>query len=224
MAFASLSLISLLSSAIQYWAWAIPAFVASLGSYSRIQDYLLLAEGSAPRQPAIYVEKSDRDAFGSMPEGKPRASSDLLVTIDNASFGYGASLQNVLQDISLQIRAGTVHFLSGSVQSGKSTLLRAMLREVLPRRGHLRCDVSSIAYCAQHPWVPNTSVRDVITATSTLFDQVWFSAVMHACGLDEDCRVLPQGIQTRVGTNGANLSGGQQQRLVSEHLLVLRRP
>ncbi|KAI1196741.1 P-loop containing nucleoside triphosphate hydrolase protein [Nemania serpens] len=221
-AFASLSLISLLSSAIQYWAWAIPAFVASLGSYSRIQDYLLLAEGSAPRQPAIYVEKSDRDAFGSMPEGKPRASSDLLVTIDNASFGYGASLQNVLQDISLQIRAGTVHFLSGSVQSGKSTLLRAMLREVLPRRGHLRCDVSSIAYCAQHPWVPNTSVRDVITATSTLFDQVWFSAVMHACGLDEDCRVLPQGIQTRVGTNGANLSGGQQQRLALARALYSR--
>lgn len=64
----------------------------------------------------------------------------------------------------------------------------------------------------QTAWVQNLSIRDNITF-GLPFDEARYNAVIHACALEQDLKMLPQGDQSFGGLRGMNLSGGQRQRL-----------
>ena len=217
-AFSSWAFISLLSTAIQFWAWAIPAFYASMGCYDRIQAYLLLeeAQGGSKSSP------KDEPKYQSAPTNASEKSDPTksLLRIENGSFSYGTTGRAVIQNMSLDIAPGSITMVLGPVGSGKSTLLKAMLGEVAIKDGSIQTSISSIGYCPHDPWLPNLSLRELITGVSD-YDEKWFATVLHACALDEDVPRLSKGINTVVGTKGAVLSGGQKQRVVSYDLYDL---
>ena len=64
----------------------------------------------------------------------------------------------------------------------------------------------------QTAWIQNLSIRDNITF-GLPFDEARYNAVIHACALEPDLAMLPQGDQSMGGLRGMNLSGGQRQRL-----------
>jgi len=59
----------------------------------------------------------------------------------------------------------------------------------------------------------NASIQSNIISFSE-FDSELYSSIIHACDLDSDLEVLPQGDATLVGSKGFSLSGGQKQRIV----------
>ncbi|KDN69983.1 putative ABC multidrug transporter [Colletotrichum sublineola] len=111
----------------------------------------------------------------------------------------------------------------GSPGSGKSSLLLSVLGELHQKTGEIfRKPYLEIAFCAQEPWLPDLSIRDVITRPLRL-DGVWLSEVIAACDLAQDISLLPQKEDTMIGSSGSRLSGGQKQRVSLARALYSRK-
>ena len=99
----------------------------------------------------------------------------------------------------------------GSVGSGKSSLLAALVGEMRKTKGDLIVGAER-AFCPQQAWFQHLSLRDNILFGNE-YDEKLYNAVIEACSLSTDLSALPSGDQTEIGERGINLSGGQKQRL-----------
>ena len=146
------------------------------------------------------------------------------VTIDNVSFHYATSLVGV-DGIHLHVPAGNTLALVGATGSGKSTLIKLLLRFYDPESGRVLIDgqpitgVSmnslrqSIGLVSQDVYLFEGSIRDNIAYGKPDADE---AAIMDAAKTAEAwsfIKTLPQGLDTPVGERGVRLSGGQRQRL-----------
>lgn len=92
-------------------------------------------------------------------------------------------------------------------------LLLALLGEMTQLRGHLIMSkepstvdqdgfMQSISYAAQTPWLRNQSIKDNILFGYP-FDQERYDAVVEACALKTDFKVLDDGDLTEIGARHA---------------------
>ncbi|GJJ75899.1 hypothetical protein EMPS_08257 [Entomortierella parvispora] len=116
-----------------------------------------------------------------------------------------------LQNIHLRIPRGSLVAVVGSVGSGKSSLLQAMVGNMTKSAGQV-LQGTTISYASQTPWIQNASIRDNILF-DTPFDEDRYWRVVRACCLDQDLKSFPSGDLTEIGERGVNLSGGQKARL-----------
>ncbi len=140
------------------------------------------------------------------------------IVIRNGAFGWFRDEPPVLQSIDITFKTSQLTMVVGPVASGKSTLLKAILGEVPVLSGSVTVADKLISFCDQTPWLRNATVQQNILGYSN-FDSKWYSAVVHACALDDDFTQLPAGDQSLVGTNGITLSGGQKHRIASRYPL-----
>ncbi|KAH8589326.1 P-loop containing nucleoside triphosphate hydrolase protein [Bisporella sp. PMI_857] len=112
----------------------------------------------------------------------------------------------------------------GIVGTGKSALLKAIIGELKCRVGKIECDSANIAYCAQTPWLPNLTVRQIVCGYQFELteDKEWYDTVVHACAFGEDIQLLPDRDETMVGSRGVTLSGDQKQRLALARAIYSR--
>jgi hypothetical protein len=75
--------------------------------------------------------------------------------------------------------------------AGKSSILQAILNKMIVAEGRVEVG-GTIAYVPQSPWVQNLSLRDNILFGMP-FDQEKYKAVVHACALELDLKILPNG-------------------------------
>lgn len=214
-AFASLSLINLVTNPLVYFCQALPSCAQAAACFGRIESYCLKKPVSIQSNspPSTRLDSSD----GSMPLRHLRTSPNLrgsLVSFEKAdiSWSWGAP-ELALRDLTLTIRPGLTAII-GPIASGKSTLLQSMIRETTLKSGCVTTIQSGVAFCTQIPWIMDDTIRRNITGDST-FDQKWYDFSVSCCGLDEDLERMPRNDQTIAGSNGASLSGGQRQRVVS---------
>ncbi|GMT16667.1 hypothetical protein PFISCL1PPCAC_7964, partial [Pristionchus fissidentatus] len=121
------------------------------------------------------------------------------------------SAKPTLREIDTLVKRGSFISVVGTVGSGKSSVLSAMLGELTRLRGEIRVN-GSVAYVPQQAWIQNLSVRDNITFGKP-FDRRWYDKVIFSCALAPDFAILPHGDQTEIGEKGINLSGGQKARI-----------
>ncbi len=70
----------------------------------------------------------------------------------------------------------------------------------------------SVAYCSQSPWLLGTTLKENILFGSP-YDERRYRAVIKACALEPDLKILEYGDETEVGEKGTSLSGGQKARI-----------
>uniref|UniRef100_A0A3Q3K208 ATP-binding cassette sub-family C member 5 n=1 Tax=Monopterus albus TaxID=43700 RepID=A0A3Q3K208_MONAL len=120
-------------------------------------------------------------------------------------------LQSTLHCISLSIQQGKLVGVCGSVGSGKTSLISAILGQMTVLEGNVAVR-GRLAYVAQQAWILNATLRDNI-----LFGQEYhedrYQSVLSSCCLRPDLALLPNADLTEIGERGANLSGGQRQRI-----------
>ncbi|CAK1546481.1 unnamed protein product [Leptosia nina] len=116
-----------------------------------------------------------------------------------------------LMDINLAIKPDTLTVIVGTVGSGKSTLIQAMLKELIPSSGSLSVR-GNLAYAAQEPWLFDASVRQNILFGQDL-DLRRYKQVIKCCQLKTDLDILSHGDKSVVGERGTSLSGGQRARI-----------
>ncbi|KAF5532006.1 multidrug resistance-associated 1 [Fusarium phyllophilum] len=228
-AYTSLSLIYLLSSPMSTLIRTIPGMKASLACFDRMQGFLLSDSCKDHRLPLSVRDSTTQQEsrnFGRRSFGQDRASIELLdcsnepsvaigqplMIVSDASFGWTKAEAPVLNNISFPVRKSHFTFVIGSVGSGKSTLMKALLGELQPSKGFVYTDAQRIAFVDQKPWIQNLTIRQNILGIST-YHKDWYDRVVHACGLEQDIVEMPDKDATKAGSGGVSLSGGQNQRL-----------
>lgn len=116
-----------------------------------------------------------------------------------------------LTGLNVNIKKGQLVAVVGSVGSGKSSLLSALLGELNLQKGKVKV-LGSIAYCDQRPWIINATVQENILF-GLPYDEDRFDLAVHATNLEDDIHMLPGGVLTEIGEKGINLSGGQKARV-----------
>ncbi|WP_050713203.1 MULTISPECIES: ABC transporter ATP-binding protein [unclassified Halomonas] len=146
------------------------------------------------------------------------------VTVDNVSFHYATSGVGV-DGIHLQVPAGNTLALVGATGSGKSTLIKLLLRFYDPENGRVLIDgqpiteVSmnslrqSIGLVSQDVYLFEGSIRDNIAYGKPDADEAAITDAAKTAEAWSFIETLPQGLDTPVGERGVRLSGGQRQRL-----------
>jgi len=224
-AFASLSIITLVTSPAEQLLAVIPQLAAALACFDRLQAYL---RSSSVEE--CQVELSCRRSFltsdSKVEDGstlvmlqKP-SRPDIAIFAEKITVSPAPTVKEAaIHDISFALEAGTITVLLGPIGSGKSTLLKAILGELSCTTGEIKVKSRKIAYCSQSPWLMNVSVKDSICGSMGLaevdLDSEWYKTVLHACALEHDVQQWPNGDQSIVGSKGITLSGGQKQRVVS---------
>lgn len=149
----------------------------------------------------------------------------LGIRLDHVSFAYKQEDGEVLHDVNLDIRPGTVTALVGPSGSGKSTIAKLIagfwdvtggsvaLGGVDLRKIPLEQLNRQIAYVSQDNYLFDRTVRDNIRMGRLNATDAEVEAVARAAGCDDFIRQLDQGYDTICGGGGGHLSGGEKQRI-----------
>ncbi|XP_046390511.1 ATP-binding cassette sub-family C member 5-like [Ischnura elegans] len=116
-----------------------------------------------------------------------------------------------LQGINFSLKKGKLVAVCGGVGSGKSSLLSAVMGDMLVVSGRVEVN-GSIAVVSQQAWIFNDTVQENILFGLPL-DHDRYKNVLDVCCLNRDLKLLPNGDMTEIGERGTNLSGGQKQRI-----------
>ncbi|BEH13761.1 MULTISPECIES: ABC transporter ATP-binding protein [Marinobacter] len=146
------------------------------------------------------------------------------VAFDQVGFHYASSGAGV-NGISLEVPAGNTLALVGATGSGKSTLIKLLLRFYDPTHGEIRLDGQAIrnvslkslrdaiGLVSQDVYLFEGSIRDNLAyGKPDATDEEIIEAARTAEAWSFISQ-LPQGLDTPVGERGVRLSGGQRQRL-----------
>lgn len=159
---------------------------------------------------------------------------DILgnILFKEVTFRYRPDGKNVLNAVSLSIKAGEVIGIVGRSGSGKSTLTKLIQRLYVPSQGNIFVDGNDIALVdpswlrrqigvvLQDNILLNRSIRDNIALSYPSMPIEQVIQLAKLAGAHEFIMDLPEGYNTLVGEHGANLSGGQKQRVAIARALA----
>lgn len=153
------------------------------------------------------------------------------IALSRVTFRYDPSGPPVLDDVSLEVRAGEFVAVVGPSGSGKSTLLRLLLGFETPERGTVQYDGQNLAaldvsavrrqlgVVLQHSKImPGDIYRNIVGSTLLTIDDAWDAA--RRAALEEDITLMPMGMHTMISEGGGTFSGGQRQRLLIARALA----
>ena len=191
-----------------------------ISKLSRVYNKIQQAMGAASRVFEILDTKSE---IADIPGAKPIPPLKNEVVMENVSFTYDT--EEVLRDINLTVKAGSVLAIVGTSGAGKSTLVDLLARFYDPARGRVLFDGKDISgatlesvrgqigIVTQEIFLFNDTVRNNIAYGR---DDAPMESVVRAAKAayaDDFIRQMPKGYDTEIGERGVRLSGGQRQRL-----------
>lgn len=155
--------------------------------------------------------------------------------LENITFAYQNRLP-VIENLSLHIPAGKTIAIVGSTGSGKSSLVKLLLRLYEIHEGKIYLDGLDIQQIKLQDlrkaigWVS----QDVFLFHGTVAENITYGtfdgslpAIIEAAKIaeaDDFIKKLPQGYDTIVGERGQKLSGGQRQRIAIARAILKNPP
>ena len=161
-------------------------------------------------------------------------SFDKKIEISNLNFEYVKNFP-VLNDISIDINKGQTTAIVGSTGSGKSTLIKLILRLYDSTSGEIKFDGKNIRDLELDSLRNKIGLvsQDIFLFEGTVFENIAYGnldakdeEVWEAAKLSESDKfinLLPNKENTIVGERGQKLSGGQRQR-ISIARAILKNP
>lgn len=161
----------------------------------------------------------------------PFTDSAVKVEVKQVRFHYPGKTENVLDDLSFDIRPGEKLALVGASGGGKTTLVQMLLGFYRPDEGQILYNgvpIEQIGYqqvreyvatVLQTPMLFNQSIRFNLTLGRDLADEALWQALEMA-QLADTVRTLESQLDTMIGRNGIKLSGGQRQRLAIARMIL----
>lgn len=212
-----------LSTLITY----IMMIMMALMMISMVYVQIIISKNSTERIVEIIEEVPDIQS----PENAIKEVKDGSVDFDNVSFCYHEG-KDVLSDIDLRIKSGSMVGIIGSTGSSKTTLVSLMARLYDATKGDVKVGgVNVKEYDLK-------TLRDkvaVVLQKNTLFtgtirsNLLWGKEDATEEELDKACELaqckeflarFPKGLDTEIAQGGTNVSGGQKQRLCIARALL----
>lgn len=171
------------------------------------------------------------DILNSPTESKNKSSKSSLpkltgnIGFKDVKFRYNPESKLVLNDLSLDIKAGESIGIVGKSGSGKSTLTKLIQRLYIPEAGKVLVDGvdlstvdtvwlrQNIGVVLQESFLFNRSIRENIALTNPSASIEKVTAAAKYAGAHDFILELKDGYDTIVEEGGSNFSGGQKQRL-----------
>ena len=161
-------------------------------------------------------------------------SVEKFISLEEVNFSYVDNFP-VLNDVSINIKKGSTTAIVGSTGSGKSTLIKLLLRLYDVKAGKIKFDDKDIRDLNIHSLRKTIGLvsQDIFLFEGTVFeniaygnleasnDDIWKAAKLSES--DEFINLLPNKENTIVGERGQKLSGGQRQR-ISIARAILKNP
>ena len=148
------------------------------------------------------------------------------IRINSLSFAYpGAGNDNVLHDINLEIPEKKVTALVGVSGSGKTTLLKLLQKFYDSYKGKINIGNTDLKKLRPRYWrgitgsvmqdsyIFNDTIANNIALGDENPDKERIKRASRIAEIDSFINVLPQGFDTRIGSEAAGISGGQRQRM-----------
>lgn len=159
-----------------------------------------------------------------LPAGMPLPPPKGALAVEQVSAAAPGSSTLLLRDLQFALAPGEVLVVIGASGAGKSVLARVLLGLWPASAGKVRLDGVDIAgwpktelgphigYLPQGVDLLDGSLAQNISRFGSS-DPLQLSTAVEAADLHELAQSLPQGLDTRIGPEGARLSGGQRQRV-----------
>ena len=228
-----------------------------LAAGSRLSAYIGATVGEIGFLRGVWLDGSRRlawleDYAASLTEHADTPAPDRLVDgirLDHVSFAYPGTTRQVLEDVSLELKQGSVIAIVGENGSGKSTLVKLLARLYQPDQGRILVDGVDLARIPADDWREHVAgafqdfFRFEFRARHTvglgdvprIDDHPAVVAAVARAGADDVIGHLNAGLETQLGPtwpSGVEVSFGQWQKLalargfMRDHplLLVLDEP
>jgi ATP-binding cassette subfamily B protein len=149
------------------------------------------------------------------------------ITITDLSFGYHDD-EPVLRNVNLDIAAGETLAIVGPPGSGKSSLIRALLRMYPYQTGSIQIDGHEIMNTNRHwirqqigvvlqdPFLYSRSIRDNLMIGRPGASHEEITAACDHAAISGAIQDFPEGFDAMVGERGVTLSGGQRSMIRSQ--------
>lgn len=159
------------------------------------------------------------------PQHPERLEEPGTIEFRNVSFRYPSSETDNLRNVDIVLEKGRTLGIVGRTGSGKTTLVRQLLREYPPPRGSVLISgrpIETLAlddlkrwigYVPQQPFLFSRTVRENILFAVGKEGEDRLEEAIDLSALRNDMTFLPNGLDTLVGEQGVALSGGQKQRV-----------
>ena len=154
---------------------------------------------------------------------KDNESLDNVLEIKNVYFKYDNTINYILQDINLEIKRGDKYLVLGEIGSGKTTLVKLLLRLIKPQKGNLHLNglcynnyevkafFKKMGFMPQNCVLFNRSIIENIRYDNETTAREEILEILHKFGIMKHFSNLNDGVDSLAGKNGMNLSGGQRQ-------------
>ena len=165
-------------------------------------------------------ENSEANFINQLPENKS-------IHFNNLSFTYpGAGNEPVLQNINLQIPEGKVTAIGGVSGSGKTTILKLLLKFYDYYNGDIKIGETNYRYISPSFWrkqcgavlqegyIFNDTIARNIAVGVELIDYENLIRCCKTSNILSFVESLPNGFNTQLGAEGVGMSQGQKQRLL----------
>lgn len=177
------------------------------------------------------TEPSVQDA----PDAQPLENVVGSIDVDHVTFAYDGEL-DVLDDVSIQIRAGETVAIVGPSGGGKTTLCQLIPRFYDTTSGEIRIDGQNIRNVTQQSLRRSIGIvqQDVFLFADSILENIRYGRpdatdaeveeAAKKAEIYDDIMQMPDGFQTYVGERGTLLSGGQKQRISIARIFLKNPP
>jgi ATP-binding cassette subfamily B protein len=161
-----------------------------------------------------------------------RVAEPGAIEFHRVTFRYPASTVNNLRDLRIRLERGQTLGIVGRTGSGKTTLIRQLLREYPMGEGRLTISEKPLeqiafddlkgwyGYVPQTPFLFSRTVRENILFAKSDATEEELREAIRLSAFEKDLEFLPDGLETLVGEKGVALSGGQKQRVSIARALI----
>ncbi|MBE5322226.1 peptidase domain-containing ABC transporter [Pedobacter sp. MR2016-19] len=149
------------------------------------------------------------------------------IAVNNLSFTYpGAGNEPVLKDINIAIPEGKTTAIVGMSGSGKTTILKLLLRFYIPQKGEIKIGATHIDQISYRYWrgqcgivmqdgfIFSDSIAKNIAVGDDYPDSIKLEHAIKMANINDLIENLPLGLHTKIGAEGNGISQGQKQRIL----------
>ncbi|MDJ1485604.1 peptidase domain-containing ABC transporter [Cytophagaceae bacterium YF14B1] len=200
------------------------------GQEALLPDMAMPADtiGEMPADPVSYHQQTTSHVPASAHPAKAIQDPGLTsgISIAQVSFRYGGPRSKmVLNDATFHIPKGKVTAIVGASGSGKTTIVKLLLKFYEPSQGEILIDGTDLNHLSARWWRSQcgTVMQDGYIFSDTIarniavegtIDRERLVHAIQTANLHEYVQRLPLGLNTYIGNTGAGLSGGQRQRIL----------